>query len=416
MFIANLRITYERIPTKIREKYAFSKDVQSRIIRDLLGTDCITESAILITCNRTELYLVGNDLEKMIDSGLNMLEVESEEKNTKKYVEVSRCIDAVEHLFEVSAGLDSMILGETEILGQIKKSYEFAKENGTIGNVLNLAFKRAIRVGKKVRQETGISRGRVSIGTAAIELAGRIMDIRNKRVMLVGAGKMGSLIAKTLVDSGVRDILIVSRTNETARELADKIGCKAIGFNELHENLKGIDLLITATNSPHTIFCPDSIDFSDRYKPLYIIDVAVPRDVDPVIGKMDNVELYSIESLEGIAKKNRDLRRKEAEKARKLIAVEVDKTRNKLNKLHIESLIGLMRQNVESIRRKELMRAINILSNSKITERDMMDEITKVMDDLTNSLVNKILHNPIEGIRNNPEINDVQLVRDLFLR
>ena len=318
-------LNHKTAPIDVREKLSFPRETLASALAGLKGYDFVEEDVILSTCNRTEIYAAVKDL----TSGLESL---------KRFIVSSRSIspreldnyfysfsgkDAVRHLFRVAASLDSMIVGETQIFGQVKDAYAAALEANTSGKRLNGLFDEAIRVGKRIRTETGIGKGAVSVSTAAIELSRKIFEsLEGKKVLIVGAGKIGEMTVKNLYSRGVSTVVVANRTYEKARELAGLFKGSAVRFEEVTEALKAADIVISSTSAPHYILkAPDiaAVMKGRNNSPLFLIDLGLPRNIDPAANEVDNVYVYNIDDLAQVRDANIKDRMREAKKAEAII-------------------------------------------------------------------------------------------------
>lgn len=340
MNVILLGTSHKTAPLKVREKYSFSKKRVCEAYR-LLCNEVIREAVILSTCNRTEIYattparqdLAGGDSpEKVREFLCNALRITNYELQYFYFLEDA---DVIRHLFQVSSGLDSQIVGESQILGQVRNAYFQAKESGMTGKYLNKLFQKAIEVGKIVREKTKISEGNISIGSVALKMIENLWgSLKGKKILIIGTGKIGELVTKYLADRGIAGTFVANRTYEKAKELAEKINGKAVRFNFLRDEIRATDVIISATASPHLILEKEIIQeiIEFRKEPLYIMDLALPRDVDPEIKDINNVFLYNLDDLNLIIKENYKKRMKEAKKVEKIIEEEIGEFWRCLNK------------------------------------------------------------------------------------
>jgi glutamyl-tRNA reductase len=305
---------------EVRERFAVGESEMPEMLKRLHGIDGVSGAVIISTCNRVELYASGLCPMRALDGFHEILQ---ERAGLQAPLYHHDTPQAVRHLFRVASGLDSMVLGETEILGQVKKAYAIASEAGLANRSLHKLFQHAFRVAKSVRTETQITSGPTSIGSVAVELAGKIFDsLEGRRVMLIGAGEISERTARSLQSRGVRSVIVTNRTYERAAALAAQIGGMALHFDHWEKSLVDVDILITSTNAPHAILTADKIAPVIRQRrgtPLFVIDLAVPRDADPAINELDGVFLYDIDSLEQIAAQSLDIRRQEVTRCECLI-------------------------------------------------------------------------------------------------
>ncbi len=317
MNLAVIGINHKTAPVKIREKFSFSPKQISEANRLLKSEGFAAENLILSTCNRMEVYAVcgkksdQSDAIKKFLSQFHNLEV----NDHKAIFYVYRDQEAIEHLFRVASGLDSMVIGEMEILGQVKKAYQDARESGSTGKILNKLFQKAFNTAKKIRTDTFVGCGAVSVSSAAIRLAKKILGgLDDKVALIIGAGTIGEQLALYLKKNGIKNILVANRTLEKAQILTEKFSATAIAFDEFKQRLAEVDIVITSTGAPHCIIRQEDIlELMPRrkQKPLFIIDLAVPRDVQEEVNKIDNVYLYNIDDLQKIVEQNLFLRKNE---------------------------------------------------------------------------------------------------------
>jgi glutamyl-tRNA reductase len=337
MNILVLGINHKTAPIQIRERLSFSSEKLHEALLSLKSYDAIEENLILSTCNRTETYAVVKDISRGFNSLKNFLcsfhKIQPQEIADYLYTFNDR--EAIIHLFRVVSSLDSMIVGETQIFGQVKDSYFKARDCNTTGKRLDSLFEEAIRIGKKVRTETQIGKGAVSTSTAAIELSRKIFEsLKDKKVLIIGAGKIGELTAKNLYSRGVSTVIVANRTLVRAEELARSFCGQAIKFESIFQELKFTDIVISSTSAPHFI-----INYEDIRKvmqarnnsPLFLIDLGLPRNIDPKVNEIENVYLYNIDDLAQVADGNIKERQREAKKAEEIIQSCADSVIKKIN-------------------------------------------------------------------------------------
>ena len=410
-------INHKTAPVEIRERMAFSGEELGRSLRKVLEHPEFTEDMILSTCNRVEVYATTRDPERGIVALKNFLAeyhgVSLGEFEKSLYVHLGS--DAVRHIFRVASSLDSMVVGEPQILGQIKEAHSLAVSHNTLGIVLNKLLHKAFHVAKKVRTETKIGNSAVSISYAAVELAKKIFGtLEGKAVMLLGAGEMAELAAKHLVAVGAQRVIVVSRTYRRAVDLAMTFDGEVIEFDGFRESLKEMDIVISSTGAPHYI-----LGFEDvvgvikarKNKPMFFIDIAVPRDIDPGVNEIENVYLYDIDDLQAVVDTNRERREREAMKAEEIVEEEVLKFYHWYTSLDLVPTIVSLKEKFEKIRRREMSKYVS--SFVRITEKER-----KSLDALTSAIVKKILHDPITFMKS-PDLNTdtseyVNAVRKLF--
>ncbi len=314
-------------PVEVREKVAFSEEKLPEAY-NYFRAQGIDEIVLLSTCNRTEVYTATQQRlpeRKVLKLWLSFFGLPEDELEGRFYTYQDK--EAARHLFRVACGLDSMMLGETQILGQVKDSYEQAQRAGTVGTFLGELFRRSIKIGKRARSETAISKGAMSVGGAAVELAKHIFaNLQTCTVLLIGAGKMGADTAKSLVQAGAKQLLVCNRTLSRAQELASKLNGQVVPFEELQENLSRADIVIASTGAQQYILTKQMVSEvvkQRRYRPLFLIDISVPRNIDPKAGDLDNVFLFDIDDLEQVVREFLEERRKEVPKVETLIEHEL---------------------------------------------------------------------------------------------
>lgn len=327
-------INHKTAPVEIREKFAFSTKQAVEANRLLKESDSLAENLILSTCNRVEIYAVADASKDYVNSIKGFLgrfhNLSLPDYEKRIYIHKNK--DAVEHLFRVSAGLDSLVIGEMEILGQVKKAYQEAREGLATGKVLNRLFEKAFNTAKKIRTETFICRGSVSVSAAGVRLAEKILGrLTDKTVLIIGTGAVGEQVLLCLKKNGIKSVLVTNRTLEKAQALADRFNAGAVGFEDFKNRLAQVDIVIASTGAPHCIVRSDDIVSlmpKRKQKPLFIIDLAVPRDVEAQVNRIDNVYLYDIDDLEKIVEGNIKLREGELENCSRIIGSCADRFMN----------------------------------------------------------------------------------------
>lgn len=408
-----LGINHTTAPVEVRERLACA-DNQEAVFSGLHASDACEEYLFLSTCNRVEVLARGSDLDETCQEIVRIL---FSEKLTT--AETEQCLyrlqgeKAVEHLFRVGAGLDSMVMGEPQILGQLKDAFRTAVERNTLGTVLHRLVNRAFSVAKRIRTETAIGSHAVSISYAAVELAKKIFgDLQEKRAMLVGAGEMAELAANHLKAHGVKEIVVANRTLERAVDLARCFNGIPVGLDELHQQLVEVDICISSTGSPSIILEQAAVKEIMRRRhgrPLFLIDIAVPRDLDPTIDGIDNVYLYDIDDLQQVVEKNRKSREGEAVKAERIVREEVIKFRGWLDGLAITPVITDLRKKAGAICAAELQRTLPKMPH--LEDKDHQD-----LEKMVAAITQKLLHHPIcyakNGNSDTPE--RLALLRQVF--
>jgi glutamyl-tRNA reductase len=413
MQLALVGLSHKTAPVEVRERLAFSSEGVRNALTALTGRQEVQEAIILSTCNRVEVVAQSSD-DYMIREFLCEFH-QIPHDTVSKHLYSFRNVDAIRHVFRVASSLDSMVVGEPQILGQVKEAYRIATDAGTVGMQLTALMNRAFAVAKKVRTETGISQSAVSVSYAAVELARKIFgDLSGKTVMIIGASKMGELAAKHLRRAGVSSVLVTNRTFERAVELAKVFEGAAVPFEHFTDHIVGADIVITSTGAPHFIIgknLAEQIIHRRKNKPVFFIDIAVPRDIEPAVNEIDNVFLYDIDDLQQVIDANLKERVKEAMRAEEIVDQEVEAFCLKMQAREVAPTIIELREGLEKLRRDEIERNRRHL-------KDLSPEQQAAVDQITRSIVNKILHPPIEQLKqmaNDPQGPDLaELIREIF--
>lgn len=387
-------VNYKTAPVEIREKLTFSESELVEAMKALQQQKSILENVILSTCNRTEIYAVVDQVHTgryYIKTFLaNWFQFEKEELTP--YLTILEHEAAIEHLFRVACGLDSMILGETQILGQVRSSYLLAQHENTIGTVFKQLFKQAVTLAKRAHAETEIGSNAVSVSYAAVELAKKIFgDLSSKHVLVLGAGKMGELALQNLYGSGVKKVTVINRTFEKAQHLAEKFSGNAKPLSELQCALVEADILISSTGAKEYVITKDMmmhIEKMRKGRPLFMVDIAVPRDLDPALSELESVFLYDIDDLEGIVQANLAERKKAAEQIEIMIEAELVEFQQWLHTLGVVPVIAALREKALAIQAETMQSIERKLPH--LSERDR-----KVLNKHTKSIINQLLRDPI---------------------
>ncbi len=414
MHVLVLGLNHRRAPLVLRERLAIRPSDLGDALEAMKAY--VPHGVILSTCHRVELYTVAPD-PRRAEADLRRFWVEQRRVPARDFEShLYRKVDrqAVEHLFAVACGIDSAVIGEPQILGQVREALRLGLEQRSMGRVLSALFRRALSAGKRARTETGIGRNAASIGSAAVELARRTFgDLRDSRVLLVGAGKMGELAAKNLLDKGAAEIAVVGRTLERAKQLALQCG-SAVALSGLEDALRGCDIAITCTSAPHYVILHDMLERVMRERggqPLLLIDIAVPRDVEPSAGEIEGVRLLNIDDLESTVTANVKERKAEARRVAPIIGEEADRFQRWMATLSVLPTIIALRQRAEAIRQSELARTSAVLSRLPEPDRRRIEALTLAMQ-------KKLLHRTITLLRENAAGGDgretAQAVRELF--
>jgi glutamyl-tRNA reductase len=325
-----LGLNHKTAPVEVRERFAVGSNKLGEAASELKQLTGVSEGLVVSTCNRTEFYLVAETAGETFPLLENHLVSKAELKaDVDPHFYRMEKSDAARHLCRVVSGLDSMMLGETEIFGQVKQAYQAALDAGATAGVLNRVFQRAFGVGKKVRTETSIQEGSTSVGNVAVDLAEKIFGhLKNSEVMILGAGEMSRITAQSLVSRGARSIFVSNRSFDRAEDLAAEMGGQAVRFDDWQTVLAKVDIVISSTGAPHSIVQRADVEKVRRarkFRPLFFIDIAVPRDIDPAVGEIEEVYLYDIDTLEQLAEEARERRQKQIEECEKIIDAELAK-------------------------------------------------------------------------------------------
>jgi glutamyl-tRNA reductase len=392
-YIVAIGLNHKTAPVEVRERLAFSSEDTPKVLEAMRLNTCVDEIALFSTCNRVEFLLATKDAPKAVEAVKDFM---AEFKNTPRQtfeqaLYVHHGDEAVRHIFRVAASLDSMVVGEPQILGQIKESYLRACDYRTCGVVLNRLMHRSFSVAKRVRTETGIGDHAVSISYAAVELGRKIFgELEGKAVLLLGAGEMAELAVEHLANNRAQPIFVANRTFERGLELAERFRGTAIRFEEVRDYLKQVDIVISSTGAPGYILVRD--DFKGlmrarRNRPLFFIDIAVPRDIDPEINRINNVYVYDIDDLKSAIQENIEERKQEALRGERIVDAAVIQFRRWFQSLDVVPTIVDLRNKMEEIRQKELKKTFSALSSASEKDRAAIDRLTA-------ALVKKILHDP----------------------
>jgi glutamyl-tRNA reductase len=407
-------MSHRSAPIEVRESVAFENAYVREALERLTAYPSIKESVILSTCNRVEVVAVAsNSLSAFeeIKTFLAEQRVHQNRDNLAEHIYTYYGADAVRHLFRVAASLDSMVVGEPQILGQLKAYYQAAQSTGTVSTVLHRLFHRSFSVAKRVRTETGIASRAVSVSSVAVELAKRIFDrFDDKTAMLIGAGKMGDLMARHLQRNGVQSLMVTNRTFERAVELAGKIHGSPILFEDFPRYLKMADLVIGCAGSPEILVDAGTVEKvlrERKHKAMFFIDIGDRRNFDPQINQLDNAYIYNIDDLKDVAEQNLQERSNEAEKAEGIVHDEVENFTRWIGSLEQAPTITALRQRFDEIRRKEIERSLN----SGL--RNLSEEQKRALEDMTAAMINKMLHGPISHLKRNSSDDDEE--RTLYM-
>ncbi len=397
--IVLIGLNHRTAPVEVREKLSFAgKEIDP--LNLFLTCPLIREVLFLSTCNRVEILFVSREPEAAIRECIEVWGRANELSPSafEPHLYYFHDREAITHVFRVAAGLDSMVLGEPQILGQLKEAYRQAAERRATGVILNRLLHKTFSVAKRIRSETGIGSHAVSVSYAAVELAKKIFgDLSDKQAMLIGAGEMAELAAQHLLTHGVKKLIVANRTLARAVELAKQFQGEAISLEELEDYLLKTDIVISSTGAPHYILTAEQVKRLMRprkMRPIFFIDIAVPRDIDPEVNKIENVYLYDIDDLKAVVEENLAFRRKEAVRAERIIEEEALKFEAWMAQLEVYPTIVALRHKAEAIRQRELEKTLTHLRNR------LGPEEIEAIEVLTKSLVNKLLHDPVMFLKN----------------
>ena len=409
MSMVLIGVNHKTAPIEVRERIAISRDDLPETTRALAAVPGVSECMIVSTCNRVEI-LAAVEPDAAGLAGFLQRHFGLDPAVLAPHLYEHRDQEAVRHLFRVAASLDSMVVGEPQILGQVKEAFAVARAAGTVGGQLEHLLQSTFAAAKKVRSETEIGSNSVSIASVAVELSRKIFgSLQGRTVFLVGAGKMSELAARHLVQQGAGAILVTNRTLERARRIAESFAGQVIPFEQLYDAASQTDIVISSTGAPHPIFRREhgqAFMHRRRNRPMFFIDIAVPRDVDPAMGKLEGIFVYDIDDLQAVAAAHMVERSREATDAEALIAAEVERFHQRLLTVNVAPAIVALQQQAEEIRQAELRRAQARLAS-------LNAEQMNVVEALTRSLVNKFLHPPMQALKQAARENDAARLESL---
>ena len=418
MSIVLVGVNHKSTPLAVRELLALPDDACASGLRSLVDGEVVREGLIVSTCNRVEVLTetANGRLHETTERVIEFLTRANELSRTQFEANLYQHTDdqAVRHLFRVASSLDSMVVGEPQVLGQVRRAYSIALEAGTAGKVLNRLVHHAFRVAKRVRTETGIGANAVSISYMAVELGKKIFNsFQDRTALLIGAGEMAELAARHLVNAGVSKLLLANRTNERATSLAEELNATTVAFERLEEQLCQADIVICSTAADNYVVTEPMLREAltkRRNRPAFFIDISVPRNVDPAIGNLPNVFLFDIDDLESVVSSNIREREREAERAELIVASEVMQFQQTLRALESGPAIGALKQTLHDIARQELKRQRNRLGA-------LTPEQEAGIESLLLSTVNKISHPVLSQMRSSSDATDAETIqawRDIF--
>ncbi|NNE17710.1 MAG: glutamyl-tRNA reductase [Myxococcales bacterium] len=388
-------LSHRTAPVEVRERLAVAPDRLEQELREFAKSGRFDEALLISTCNRVELYATSVD---PITAGHNAREAFAGRLSQPVGDQVlyqERGVDVIRHVFRVASSLDSLVVGEPQILGQVKEAFDAAKGAGTVGTLLGRCFTQAFATAKRVRHETGIAEGTVSVSSIACELAKKIFgNLEGRQTLLLGAGEMGESAARSLRQTGTQ-LHVVNRSDERAQRLAELCGGRAVPYERLSVELADADVVVASTASEKFILTPElmkAVVRTRRHRPLFIIDIAVPRDVDPRVGNMDNVFVYDVDDLQQVAEENLSVRAKEAARAEQIVEEEVESFLSWRRALELAPTIVALRQQFGQIAAEELERTLPRLEGASSSDRAVLEAMGR-------SLVNKLLHQPMTELK-----------------
>lgn len=406
--VINVRITHKTARVPLMEAIAFKEKQEA--LAEICTIENVEECLILQTCNRIELYLVAEELEntsKIIKDYFSKRAGEHAEEAFKA-IEVSFDNDTFNHLLRVSSGMESMVIGEDQILNQVWDAYLEAEKAKTLGPILKHLFNRAMTVGRRVRNETGINKGAVSIGSAAVELAVTLLgNLDDKKILVMGAGEIGTLVAKALARRCLSPIFIANRTYDRAVKLAQDLNGKAVKFNQFEEVLVDADVVICSTSAPHYLLTKEIVSRLMAHRTnkngVVIIDISNPRNVEKAVQEVPNANLYNIDDLQMIANKNKAEREKSIEQAVKILDEELVKLNDDMKSLSVRLIVSALLSQAEQVRQRELTTALNMLG-------PVDDRQKRILDDLTSILLKQTFIPIVENLRSAAKNGDDQVI------
>lgn len=401
--VINARVTYRKVPIHMLEKFTF-KDLE-KAYESFKNDESVKECVILQTCNRVEVYVASEnpDHEKIIElwaknAGLSI-------DTLKDYLELSTGRDVVIHLLKLASGLDSVVLGEDQILGQVKRAFDSAKKSRYADSHLGVLFDNAVKIGTKVRNNTSINKGTVSYGSMAVKLAEeQLGSLDGKKIMIIGSGEAAGLVAKTLKKRKI-DFMVTSRTLERAKSFSQTAGGKPVVFEQALEMLKDIDALFVATTAPYFLipFERAELAMKNREKPMVVVDLSSPRTVEEKVSNLKGLKLINIDEVSALVEKNLDVRKQEVDDALKIIDDGICSVELSIKRLEVEPIVDTLFKKVHAIRERELGKALRML--------DLNEEQKKVVEQLSHAIVEGILSNPMDTLRKASEDGDKELMK-----
>ncbi|MEK6716606.1 MAG: glutamyl-tRNA reductase [candidate division NC10 bacterium] len=416
MEILVVGLSHNTAPIELRERLNVPEQDLPKPLEMMGESTDLVERMLVATCNRVEVYAVAEGpiegaVEGITDCLATYRNVPKTDFLDKLYTYTAG--EAVRHVFRVASSLDSMVVGEPQILGQVKTAYSIAQAREATGIILNNLLEQAFHVAKRVRSETGIASSAVSVSSAAVELARKIFgDLTGRSVLILGAGEMAELALRHLLDDGVRSVLVANRSYDRAVALARQFYGRAVTFESFRQEMVGADIVISATSAPHVILKKEDMQAiiqQRRHRPIFLIDIAHPRDIDPGCNEVDNVYLYNIDNLKSVVESNLKERKREAERAEVIIDREVGVYLTWLRSLDVVPTIVSLRQRVEQIRGTELQKVLGRMG-------DLTPEQREAITAMSHAMVNKILHQPMTELKRRAALQDGHLYTSVLRR
>jgi glutamyl-tRNA reductase len=407
-----LGISHKTAPVALRERLSLTEAAGQRFLQELVARDEVSEAVAISTCNRTEVYVVVSDPVRAEAELLGKLAHAAGIRPTElaTIVYSPRNCDAARQLYRVTAGLDSMIVGEAEVQGQVKRAYEAALAAGTTGPLTNRLFGAALQAGKRVRSETGIGRERVSVSTVAVDLARDVMgDLATRSVVVIGAGETAELTARALAEQGVHTIFVANRRADRARSLAGRFGGQVVALESLPARLEDADIVVASTSSPHPIVEADGLELVMRRRggrPLVIIDIAVPRDVEHACGELPGVTLYDIDDLQAVVARNLRVREAERERAEEVVEEEIQRFARWMAQLDVMPTIAALRDHGAEIVEQVLAENANRWESASARDMARVEAVAR-------SVMQRLLHEPTIRLKQSGHGRQ-QVLRELF--
>lgn len=411
--LALVGLSHRTAPIEVRERLAFAEEKLAEALQALVQRPGVGEAMIVSTCNRVEIYAGVDDDAAATALHQFLVEERSLPSELRAHLYARQGQEALRHLFRVAASLDSMVVGESQILGQVKEAYAAALEAGTLGPILQRSVPRAFQLAKRVRTETDVAKSSQSVASAAVDLATQIFgELDGRKVLVVGAGKMGELSARHLQAARIGELTVVNRTHARALELAQKLGGQAAAWEELDRQLARVDIVLCSTGASEPVLRRERVERAMKLRKgrfLFLIDIAVPRDVEPDVGAIENVFLYDVDALDQVVTQNRAQRASEAAEAEAIVDAELKRFAEHEQSLGVVPTIKLLRGRFLEVAKAEVERTVGRLSN----EHDR-----QAIEAMAEAIVNKLLHSPLTKLkaaaRENPDSELAATVRALF--